>query len=171
MQVGGKRARLDDDQDEDDGDTGEAGTSALPAGFFSNGNRPTDLNEDEGDEDAEEENQPGPSTAPPPPPAKTGDAQLDDFFASLADDTPDKVTGPAPVVSRRAVPSNRNTEILAVASYESGPIRNIVDPQKKDDEEEREPEPEETEQERRARVAREEREEIMGRLEEEERAQ
>ena len=59
---------------------------------------------------------------------------------------------------------------MGVASYSAAPVRNIPE-QKKDPDEEEEAEPEETEAERRTRLAREEREEIMARLEAEQRAQ
>jgi len=176
---GAKRARLKDEEAEDDGEGdgggrggGGRGPSLLPAGFFSAGNRPAEVDE-EGDE--EDEAGPSTSTVARAPAAKTGDAELDDFFASLTDDTPiidpiQPAQGAVPAAPRRAVPSRR-AEITGVASYEAGPIRNIVEPQKGEDEPEPEPEPEESEAERQERVTREEREEIMGRLEEEERAQ
>ena len=176
LQGGAKRSRRgenhgkedDEDADEDEGPRG------LPAGFFSAGTGPTAGGEDD-DEDLS-----GPSTSAPAPVAheeKTGDVELDDFLASLAHDGPaGGVSEAIPAVpTRRAVASRRADDALGVASYEAAPVRNVVEPQKEqgqgDGDPEPEPEPEETERERRERLAREEREEIMGRLEEEERAQ
>jgi len=177
--TGSKRARLgangggEDDEEKEGGDG--PGPSGLPAGFFSAGNRPAELDEEDEDERG---NEAGPSTSTPVPvpavPAKTGDAELDDFFASLAENAPDPTITPttaAPTTqARRTVPSYRAADVTGVASYEAAPIRIILE-EKKDEDVEPEPEPEESEQERRERVTREEREEIMGRLDEEERAQ
>ncbi|ORY34652.1 hypothetical protein BCR39DRAFT_585618 [Naematelia encephala] len=160
--------------------TGGGGVDGLPAGFFSSENQrniniSSTANDD--DEEAQEEEEPSttstttsrkdPTLIQPAPtlPAKTGDADLDDFLASLAEPEPNPNPNPNPTLPG----SSYTTTISGVASYEAAPILNIVDTQT--EVEERDPEPEETEAERRARLAREEREEIMGRLEEEERAQ
>ena len=107
---------------------------------------------------------------PPPPPAKnTGDAELDSFLASLDEVDPFPSTNP----TTTNIPPRRNVfqstaTVPGVASYEAAPVRNVS---KQEEGQPEAVEPEETEAERRARVEREEREEIMGRLEEEERAQ
>jgi zinc finger protein 830 len=168
-------------------------SSILPAGFFSGGSGPT-IVADEDDEEEEEETpvqapvqaqvEAGPSTVKAPAPTnttsttlangQTGDEELDSFLASLAEPDPENETNetePAPTAAtQKASTSKKSTYrdiIPGQASYEAAPIRNIP----KDQDPEPEPEVQETEAEKRARLAREEREEIMDRLEEEERAQ
>ena len=176
-----KRVRVEVDVDQDeDGDEVQLGR--LPEGFFSAGtHRPgTELDQEEQVDRPELEDVPGPPT--PAVQAKTGDSELDDFLASLVDDPPPReetVTHtrlePAKRSARAGASAYRTLEVPGVASYEAAPVRNALDSDRKagakEDELEPEPEPEETAQERRERLAREEREEIMGRLEEEERAQ
>ena len=170
---------------EEDGEVDEVQAVGLPAGFFSAGNRPgIELDEEEAmDRDRLELALPGPSTSAPQ--AKTGDSELDDFLASLVDDNDNNknelptsepiVTNPIPKTQKRSAraPGYRTLEVPGVASYEAAPIRIAPDTEQKaeDEEEEGGDEVVESAQERRERVAREEREEIMGRLEEEERAQ
>lgn len=170
-------------------------SSILPAGFFSSGSGPTIV----ADEDEEEEDEPvkaGPSksvqapttTATTTRPAstapatagQTGDVELDSFLASLAEPDPEPSTGEAiepaaapTAAAQKAATTKKATStyrdiIPGQASYEAAPVRNIP----KDQEvAEVEPEVQESEAEKRARIAREEREDIMDRLEEEERAQ
>jgi zinc finger protein 830 len=176
-------------------------SSILPAGFFSSGNGPKIVRGDDDDEEEEEEPsipaagpskakaKPAPAPAPSAPaPTKstaapaatqTGDEELDSFLASLAEPDPVETApepasaGPAPTAvtqkstSRKPTTSSYRDIIPGQASYEAAPVRNIP----KDQEVEPEPEVQESEAERRARVAREEKEEIMDRLEDEERAQ
>jgi zinc finger protein 830 len=156
-----KRAKLEEKE--------KVGPRGLPAGFFSSANRPVD------EEEEDREDAAGPLTASAamtsaPAPVPTGDAELDDFLASLAEPEPEqpeptrgKVTATA---SRRGVPAYKDL-IPGQASYEAAPVRIVSGEEAKEEE----TEPEESEAERRARLGREEREEIMGRLEEEERAQ
>ncbi|ODO03580.1 zinc finger protein 830 [Cryptococcus wingfieldii CBS 7118] len=139
------------------------GPSNLPAGFFSAGNAPPP-----------QEPEPEPEvemSAPVVPPPKTGDADLDDFFASLADDTPAPVSSTAAPPTAATQAARRKTYqedlIPGQASYEAAPVRNVP----KEEEAAQEPEEEETEGERKERLEREEREEIVQRLEDEERAQ
>lgn len=170
----GKRARVN-----------APGPSGLPEGFFSSGNRPVATDDSDEDEDQEDdERRAGPSTssaaADPPtaaePIAPTGDADLDDFFASL--DQPNPATNYSLTTASAAGGASGSgggmgkrkgyKELIpGQASYEAAPVRNVP----AEEEEAGEAEPEETEAEKRERLAREEREEIMGRLEEEERAQ
>ena len=162
----------------------EIQSSILPAGFFDNAAAAVST-PDDGDEDDSPEPAPAPvptqpkastSKSAPQQPAKpqpTGDSELDAFLSSL--DEPELVDAPATAAASTSasVPRQRNISpglSMGVASYSAAPVRNIPE-QKKDPDEEDEPEPEETEAERRARVEREEREEIMGRLEAEQRAQ
>lgn len=140
-----KRARVEEDNDDDDG-------PKLPPGFFSDGKGPAV-------EDDEEES-PRPVAEPAPP--ATGDAELDSFLASLDDDEP----APAPTAAKKKAGYKLSAE-EGVASYAAAPI--MLNDAKK--EQEAEPEVRETEAEKRARLAREEKEEVMARLEEEERAQ
>jgi zinc finger protein 830 len=166
-------------------------SSILPAGFFSGGSGPTIVaDEDEEEEEETPKQAPvkaqveaGPSTVKAPAPTipsttpangQTGDQELDSFLASLAEPDPENETNetePAPTAAtQKASTSKKSTYrdiIPGQASYEAAPIRNIP----KDQDPEPEPEVQETEAEKRARLAREEREEIMDRLEEEERAQ
>jgi zinc finger protein 830 len=118
----------------------------------------------------------GPSTINPTPttsttPAnQTGDEELDSFLASLAEPEPETTEPePAPTAAtQKTIKKSAYRDIIpGQASYEAAPVRNIP----KDQEPEPEQEVQETEAEKRARLAREEREEIMDRLEEEERAQ
>jgi zinc finger protein 830 len=118
----------------------------------------------------------GPSTIKPTPttsttPAnQTGDEELDSFLASLAEPEPETTEPePAPTAAtQKTIKKSTYRDIIpGQASYEAAPVRNIP----KDQEPELEQEVQETEAEKRARLAREEREEIMDRLEEEERAQ
>lgn len=159
-------------------------SSILPAGFFSGGNGPTIVPDDDDEEEEEEEIRPelqakveaGPSTMKPTTTTnQTGDEELDSFLASLAEPEPEStseeaVPDQAPTAAAQKANIKKSTYrdiIPGQASYEAAPVRNIP----KDQEPEPEPEVEETEAEKRARLAREEREEIMDRLEEEERAQ
>jgi zinc finger protein 830 len=199
-----KRARLDaqtgsatgngardeaEDEEEDDGRP-----AGLPAGFFSAGNRPSTANDsDEADEGEGTSSAQGRSAAGPPAqatvsqskPEPTGDAELDDFLASLEDDTPANLDvsqtataalaagtsgTPAVIQKKKGYQSSSTLDTPGVASYVAAPV--LLNQATDDAEGGDEPaEPEETEEERRERLAREEREEIMGRLEEEERAQ
>ena len=170
-------------------------SSILPAGFFSSGSGPTIV----ADEDEEEEDEPvkaGPSksvqaptitttnTTPastaPAAAGQTGDVELDSFLASLAESDPEPSTSEAiapaaapTAAAQKAATTKKATStyrdiIPGQASYEAAPVRNVP----KDQEvAEVEPEVQESEAEKRARIAREEREDIMDRLEEEERAQ
>jgi zinc finger protein 830 len=160
----------------------DEGKGALPAGFFSSGNRPAvDEDEDEDQDGEEEEAQAGPSTSNPTPtpvPQKqTGDIELDDFLASLNDSTesvlPATIETTQPIVT--AKPGTRykssTVDIPSVASYEAAPIRNLPAGEEDSGSGGKEEVEEETEAQKRERASREEREEIMGRLEDEERAQ
>lgn len=174
----------------------KAGPKGLPEGFFSSGNRPLPEDDEEGeDEDAEAGGiSAGPSTVSAPgaapavvpttavavgPPQPTGDDELDAFLFSIAQPEPEQVaSAPAPTSAseysivargqRKGVPAYKEL-IPGQASYEAAPVKII--PGAGESAAEEEAEPEETEAEKRERLAREEKEEIMGRLEEEERAQ
>jgi zinc finger protein 830 len=172
----------------------KAGPKGLPEGFFSSGNRPAPEEDEEGeDEDADHGGiSAGPSTvsAPAPaaapttavavgPPQPTGDDELDAFLFSIAQPEPEQIaSAPAPTSAseysivargpRKGVPAYKEL-IPGQASYEAAPVKIIAGAGESAAEEEAEPE--ETEAEKRERLAREEKEEIMGRLEEEERAQ
>jgi zinc finger protein 830 len=160
-------------------------SSILPAGFFSGGG-PTIVPDDDDEEEEEEAQvQPqvkpaeaGPSTIKPPtttttsttPVNQTGDEELDSFLASLAEpepEEPEPTPTPTAATQKNIKKSSYREIIPGQASYEAAPVRNIP----KDQEPGVEEEVQETEAEKRARLAREEREEIMDRLEEEERAQ
>ncbi|KAL1412566.1 hypothetical protein Q8F55_000313 [Vanrija albida] len=159
-----KRARVENGSEDEGGDDDDAGPS-LPAGFFSAGNKPS-----VDDEEAAPEAAPAPAPAVPEP---TGDAELDDFLASLNDD--DEAPAPAAPAPAPAAPTRRKglaykktEDAPGVASYAAAPVLLAAN----GDAAEAEPEePEESEAERRARVEREEREEIVARLEDEQRAQ
>lgn len=142
----------------------------LPAGFFSAGNQPSVADE----EDNENQTAPPVSAAAPVGVEPTGDQELDDFFASLEEDTPAAVAPTTAVEGKkRGYQSSSSAAIQGVASYEAAPVL-LQSTEGKDGQAEageETKEPEETEEEKRARIAREEKEEIMGRLEEEERAQ
>jgi zinc finger protein 830 len=176
-------------------------SSILPAGFFSGGSGPKIIGAEEDDEEQEEEEEDrptmkaGPSTSASVAPqastaaasasaaaGQTGDEELDSFLASIAEpdpiiETSEEPPAPAPTAAtqkaalgstKKPTTSSYRDIIPGQASYEAAPVRNIP----KDQEEQvAEPEVEESEAEKRARIAREEREEIMNRLEEEERAQ
>ena len=172
-------------------------SSILPAGFFSSGSGPT-IVADEDEAEEEEAVKAGPSksvqaptittttTTPastaPATAGQTGDVELDSFLASLAEPDPEPSTSEAVAITPATAPtaaaqkaattkkatSTYRDIIPGQASYEAAPVRNIP----KDQEvAEVEPEVQESEAEKRARIAREEREDIMDRLEEEERAQ
>ncbi|KAL7425242.1 hypothetical protein Q5752_000930 [Cryptotrichosporon argae] len=152
------------------------GPAGLPDGFFSAGQRPAeDEDEDEAEQAGAADDGPAPAPPPAPPSAKaTGDAELDDFFASLAAETP---VAAAPASSQaggvarsrpKFKPGGDGDEIGA-ASYEAAPV--LIVPAGEGEAEEEPAEEEESDEARRARVEREEREEILSRLEEEERAQ
>ncbi|WWD20409.1 hypothetical protein CI109_104885 [Kwoniella shandongensis] len=173
---GGKRARTAQTAVPQEEEEEEDGPAGLPAGFFSSGNRPTV---------AVTSDEPGPSSAPAPSvaaaaapvPAQTGDAELDDFLSSLNSDvdTPSTSTIAVPptAASKRKIATYKEV-IPGQASYEAAPVRIIPAEENPDGQgggAEAETEPEETEAERRARLEREEREDIVARLEEEERAQ
>lgn len=158
-----KRAKVDKE---------EAPTSNLPAGFFSAGGPSV------GDEEDEE----APAPAPVPAGTEAGpgvgkeaendaggtgvDEDLDAFLSSLAeveeDATP--VAAAPPVVAKKRSKYKDIPE--GVASYSAAPVMLNGEP-----EAEEEPEEEETPAERRARLAREEKEEIFQRLDDEQRAQ
>lgn len=174
----------------------KAGPRGLPEGFFSSGNRPLPEDDEEGeDEDAEAGGiSAGPSTVSAPgaasaavpttavavgPPQPTGDDELDAFLFSIAQSEPEQVASATAPTSaseysivargqRKGVPAYKEL-IPGQASYEAAPVKII--PGAGESAAEEEAEPEETEAEKRERLAREEKEEIMGRLEEEERAQ
>ncbi|WOO82164.1 Zinc finger protein [Vanrija pseudolonga] len=164
---GAKRAKVEQEGDSDDDDAGPS----LPAGFFSAGNKPSV---------GEEEDAAGPT--PPPAPAApkpTGDAELDDFLASLNDDdddapAPAQPAAPAAAAAparRKGLAYKKTEEAPGVASYAAAPVL-LANGAANEDAAEPEPEePEESEAEKRARLEREEREEIVARLEDEQRAQ
>ncbi|KJE03759.1 zinc finger protein 830 [Cryptococcus gattii NT-10] len=147
--------------------------SGLPVGFFSANNRT--VPEPKTEALSSPSIAPGAATA-----AKTGDAELDDFLASLADNSPAPDTS-APAAPPTAISqaqanggAKRKTTykqdiIPGQASYEAAPVRIIQTGE--EEQEEQKKEPEENEAEKRERLQREEREDIMARLEEEERAQ
>lgn len=161
-----KKARLEAAVQEGNEDDDED-VPRLPAGFFS-------------EPSAGPSHAPGPSstTTAPAPTASTGpsttqgpdDPELDDFFASLAEPEGEDMdaSGSVALGEGARTAGRMDDDERGVASYEAAPVRNVVG-----EEAEAEPEPaeEESEQERRARLAREEKEEIMDRLAEEERAQ
>ncbi|WVN87471.1 uncharacterized protein L203_102653 [Cryptococcus depauperatus CBS 7841] len=154
-----KRQRIHPEVEEDEGQP-----SQLPSGFFSAKNKPADT-----DDVIKLEASPVDVAAPP---AKTGDTELDDFLASLEETTPAPTTSaPTSIASKRRLASYKavDDEIVGQAVYQAAPVMNA--PATKEQDVKMEEEPEETEAERRERLAREEREEIMARLEEEERAQ
>jgi zinc finger protein 830 len=156
-----KRKRVDN-EDGEESDDDAAGQ--LPAGFFSAGN-PASTSSNAKIKDSE----PIPEEAEPPAP--TGDAELDDFLASLSGPT-EETTAASTISTGATKPakpgsSYRSKGELGVASYEAAPVRLVQEEQAEVAPEE----PEETEAERRARIAREEKEEIMDRLEEEQLAQ
>ncbi|BEJ13518.1 hypothetical protein CspHIS471_0306920 [Cutaneotrichosporon sp. HIS471] len=151
-----KRAKISNTEDGE-----EEGRSKLPAGFFSAGNQPQPQ-EDEGEEEEEKEKEKQPEA----------DAELDAFLASLNDGPGSAGTTAAPAPVRAPAQRKRRTykepEEDGVTSYSAAP-QLVKD--KNEEEREATPESEETEAERRARLAREEREEVLARLEEEQRAQ
>lgn len=162
----GKNGQENDEADKDDDDEDE-GVPALPAGFFSSGNKPSI-----GETAAASEEDAQKKTVEP-----TGDPELDDFLASLeTDDAPalpttaETAAVPTAASQKKRYQSSSSAAVPGVASYEAAPVR-LAPSGEEVQAEEQEEEPTETEEERRARIAREEREEIMGRLEEEERAQ
>ncbi|CAK9783262.1 hypothetical protein CC85DRAFT_325137 [Cutaneotrichosporon oleaginosum] len=145
----------------------EEAPSKLPPGFFEAGHEPQVEEEDtegarRGDDKEEEgKNEEEKETGREGEKGPDADAELDAFLASLNDEP--EPTALEPTKKRRTY---KEQEEDGVASYSAAP-------QLVKDGEEREPtpEPEETEAERRARIAREEREEVLARLEEEQRAQ
>jgi zinc finger protein 830 len=163
---------------------GPKGPKGLPEGFFSSGNRPAPVDDEEA-EAVQGGVSAGPSTVSAPaavsttavagPPQPTGDDELDAFLFSIAQPEPEQ-TAPASTSTseysivargpRKGVPAYKEL-IPGQASYEAAPVKIVAG----ESAEEEEAEPEETEAEKRDRLAREEKEEIMGRLEEEERAQ
>ena len=170
-----------------------AAVGGLPAGFFDTpqSGRVDEYDDDDdgGNSDTAETNgssskmpaanQAGPSRPGPPPleqPQSTGDADLDAFLSSL--DEPESAEIPSSIPTSSAAttssrPARRRSQgldDLGVASYSAAPVRNVPTEQIAA-EEEQEAEPEETAAEKRARLEREEKEEIMDRLEEEQRAQ
>lgn len=186
-------------------------SSILPAGFFSNGSGPT-IVADEDDEEEEEQDKgteaggskattsktvsSAPAPAPTPassaaggsatttmgPPKPTGDVELDDFLASLAEPDPEPApsatsTSATATAGKAKTPSvikktnaTYKDVIPGQASYEAAPVRNIPKEEESGSKEQVQ-EKEESEAEKRARLAREEREEMMDRLDEETRAQ
>lgn len=156
-----KRQRVSEPEPEADDDG-----PSLPAGFFSSGNKPNVA-----DEDAEVE-----APTPPPKQEKKSDAELDAFLASLNDDD----DAPAPTAADQGETAKtkatkkrrvgyKESEEDGVASISAAPV--LIQRNEAGEEKEPTPEPEETEQERRERLAREEKEEIIARLEDEQRAQ
>jgi zinc finger protein 830 len=154
----------DDDDDDDDDDDGEieGGASRLAQNIAG---ATADIPHTQSQN----------STSLPPQP--TGDDELDTFLASLAEpdvDAGSASTSAIPPTAVSAAARRRPTtykELLpGQASYEAAPIR-INPAGEQEAQEEEELEQHETEAEKRERLKREEREEIMGRLEEEERAQ
>lgn len=148
----------------------QSGTTGLPAGFFDAGKTSTvnDDDDEAGDQSLEA------TMAVRPAPEPTGDAELDDFLASLENDDAPVLPSAIPVQNQQPTKSkgyqlSSSMAAPGIASYEAAPVK-LPQPGDAPAEEE-EQEPEETEEEKRERIAREEREEIMGRLEEEERAQ
>lgn len=158
---GAKRARVEQEGGDDSDD--DAGPS-LPAGFFSAGNKPS-----VGEE--EEAAAPTPAPAAPKP---TGDAELDDFLASLNDDDDDAPAAPAQPAAtaparRKGLAYKKTEDAPGVASYAAAPV--LLANGAAEEEAPEPEEPEESETEKRARLEREEREEIVARLEDEQRAQ
>lgn len=146
-------------------------TSNLPAGFFSAGG-PSVGDEVDVEEEVEKP-QEAPAPAPAPAPAETAgsgvDEDLDAFLSSLAE--PDGASAPGEAAPTPAAPAAKKRSTYkdipeGVASYSAAPVLTNGEA-----EEEEEPEAEETPAERRARLAREEREEIVQRMEDEQRAQ
>lgn len=148
--------------------------SNLPAGFFSKGG--PSIEEDEEDEQQPEPKQQEPEADAGVEGEKGVDEDLDEFLSSLAE--PDEGSAPtaaAPasttVASTSAARAKKRSTYKdmpeGVASYSAAPVLVNGDAPA----EEEEPEAEETPAERRARLAREENEEILQRLEEEQRAQ
>lgn len=146
--------------------------SSLPVGFFSANNRTAP---EPKTEVLSPSIAPGAATA-----AKTGDAELDDFLASIADDSPapdtSAPTAPPTAISQAQANDGAKRKTMykqdiipGQASYEAAPVRIIQTGE--EEQEEQKKEPEENESEKRERLQREEREDIMARLEEEERAQ
>lgn len=169
---------------------GPKGPKGLPEGFFSSGNRPAPVDDEEVEDEEAEAVQGGVSAGPStvsapaavsttavagPPQPTTGDDELDAFLFSIAQPEPEQ-TAPASTSTseysivargpRKGVPAYKEL-IPGQASYEAAPVKIVAG----ESAQEEETEPEETEAEKRERLAREEKEEIMGRLEEEERAQ
>ena len=175
-------------------------SSILPAGFFSNGSGPKIVAEEDDEEEEAEGDAPAttvfpsrttvPASGPAPGPAaagsstttavsgQTGDVELDDFLASLAEPDPEptpaaetSTTGNASKPKTPSVIKKTNASYKDVipgqASYEAAPVRNV--PQEENVEESKVEG--ESEAEKRAREAKEEREEMMDRLDEETRAQ
>ncbi|EKC99356.1 hypothetical protein A1Q2_06293 [Trichosporon asahii var. asahii CBS 8904] len=156
-----KRQRVTEPEPEEEEDD----RPSLPPGFFSSGNGPSVAEDDEQE-----------SSAPPPKEEKKGDAELDAFLASLndVDDAPAPTaaeqgeTAKTKATKKRRV-GYKESEEDGVASISAAPV--LIQRNEAGEEKEPTPEPEETEQERRERLAREEKEEIIARLEEEQRAQ
>lgn len=160
-----KKVRIQEPDPQEENAVPEASSSksALPAGFFSDPSQQPVLDDDEEDNDDDVKDVPLPK--------ETGDAELDDFFASLAA-PPAETAAPvtAKAASKRRLKELDQEELEAQTTYSSAPVRTDAPaglvqaanvPAKK----------EETEAEKRARIAQEEKEEIMSRLLEEERAQ
>lgn len=166
-----KRAKVDTVADDEPSASAKGGRSALPAGFFSAGNVPTV-------EDSEDEDEAGPETGGVKEAKGEGkgngeeDAELDAFLASLNDDddaAPEAAPAPTAPTKKARRAAYKEPEDEGVASYSAAPV--LANAKAEEEEEPVEEEPEETEAERRARVARDEREEVLSRLEDEERAQ
>jgi zinc finger protein 830 len=147
----------------------------LPAGFFSAGNQPQVADEDDEEGSVSQSNVAGAGAGVAGKVESTGDQELDDFFASLDEDTPAAVDPPPVNLAegkKKGYQSSSSAAIQGVASYESAPVLLQTGTEQTEQAEEAgQPVVEETEEEKRTRIAREEKEEIMGRLEEEERAQ
>lgn len=179
-----KRARLEVDQSastvsrandqEEDGDNSRP--AGLPVGFFSAGNRPSISDAGGDDGEADRGKKVGANTVVKSKADLTGDTELDDFLASLEDVSVDQVAmtastpTPAVVQRKKGYFSSSTLDTPGVASYAAAPVL-LNQGTDNNENEAKLTEPEETEAEKRERAAREEREEIMGRLEEEERAQ
>ncbi|EIW71422.1 hypothetical protein TREMEDRAFT_22984, partial [Tremella mesenterica DSM 1558] len=160
-----KRARFEQPQ-VDEEDEEEEGPSGLPEGFFSSTNKPS-VELEPSINGVEEV---GINLTLP---KATGDAELDDFLASLSEPQPEiepsnLIENGEGSTKRKPVRASYKETEDAQVSYQAAPV---LIGRAEGEEPEEEEEPEESEAEKRARIAQEEREEIMGRLEEEERAQ
>ena len=167
-----KKVRIEEPEPEPESEAAipeaSSSKSALPAGFFSDPSQQPALDDDEEEEDNDD-------VKDVPLPKETGDAELDDFFASLSAPPVDSVQDSAEPVASKAASRRRlkeldQEEFDAQTTYSSAAVR--TDAPAGSERAVNAPVPvEETEAEKRERIAREEKEEIMSRLLEEERAQ